>query len=264
MQNAAEIMNRKFYYASQAESIGTILQEMSERGLGSVPVLDLGGRPLGIATMAQVERCYDVEELTDRLAHPAVCVHQNTPAEIAARTLALHRADMLLLVDDHGVAVGCLTALDLLRVVLGFSCSRGEAGPSPDEGWETAELLELSAVHRAPEAPGMVLLSSGPDKDKRRIVWAEAADNMRERLDEMLRNPQENSRLEALLNVYPRTLRFQCLTVHDEAQRKQLAGSLSRAGDDATLGASQASTASVPAPPASLVVPKAVCVANVS
>jgi CBS domain-containing protein len=267
MTSAAEIMNRKFYYASQAESVGTILQEMTERGLGSVPVLDLEGRPLGIATMAQIERCYDVEELTNHLARPAACVHQSTPAEVAARMAAVHQADLLLLVDDHGLAVGCLTALDLLRAVLGLHGSRTQTNGSPEEGWDAAELLELSAVHRAPEAPGIVLLCSGLDKDERRIVWAEAAENMRERLDEMLRNPQANPQLETLLNVYPRTLRFQCLTVHDETQRKQLASSLGKAGEsgDAAGGAPQhAPSASVSASQPSIAVPAAGSAATVS
>ena len=228
MKTAAEIMNRSFYAIAPNDAIASVLHEMGERGLGSVPVLDLAGRPRGVATLGEIERCHDGEELTERLTCPAVAMPQGTPADVAARTLGLHQASSLLLVDDQGVVVGSLTALDLLRYVLGLNGIRSEAVRCGDEGWERADFLELGAAHRAPEAPGIILLSSGLDKDARRVVWAEATSNMRERLDEMLRMPQDDLRLESLLDAFPRSLRFQCVTVFDEQQRKQMAQSFER------------------------------------
>jgi CBS domain-containing protein len=255
MKTAAEIMNRNFYHASQTDSIGAILREMSERGLGSVPVLDLSGRPLGSATMAHIERCYDVEELTERLQLPALCVNQQMPVEVAARTLGLHAADSLLLVDDNGVAVGALTALELLRVMLRIDAVQTESRRRLDEGWDAAELLELGAVHRASEAPGVILLASALEAGNPRILWAEGVENMRARLDEMLRTPQQDPRLESLLAVYPRTLRFQCLTVHDEAQRNELAFSLKWPSPSESGDPDQRAPGAIC--PVSLVVPKA-------
>jgi len=69
------------------------------------------------------------------------------------------------------------------------------------------------------------------------VVWAEATPNMRERLDQMLRSPQDDPRLEAMLDVYPRTLRFRCLTIYDAEQRQSLASALCTVsdGDEPTL-----------------------------
>lgn len=226
MRTAAEIMDRNFHFASPTDVIGSLLHEMGNRGVGTVVVLDLGGRPVGVATTAQLEGCSDMEELTERLTRPALCMDQHTPIDIAARTLALHHADALLLVNERGVAVGALTPQELLRAVLGLD---GPALPVPRERdvcWENADLLELGAAHRAPEAPGIILLSPGLDQSARRIVWAEATPNMRERLDQMLCKPQDDARLEAMLDVYPRTLRFRCLTVFDAEQRQSLADAL--------------------------------------
>ena len=103
MKTAAEIMDRSFFYASPSDSIGVVLHQMAERGLGSVPVLDLEGRPLGVATTAEIEGCYDMEELIDRLRRCAVCMDENTPIDIAARTLALHSSSSLVLVNAAGV-----------------------------------------------------------------------------------------------------------------------------------------------------------------
>lgn len=227
MKSAAEIMNRNFYFASPTDSIGALIQEMGARGCGTVPVLDLAGRPLGVATAAEIERRYDMEGLAETLTHPALCMDQHTPVDVAARTLALHQADCLLLLNEHGVAVGALSSHDLLRAVLGLDGTqlKHEAGER-DERWEDAEVLEIGAAHRSPEAPGIILLSPGVDASSRRIVWAEATANMRERLDHMLRSPQSDPRLEAMLDVYPRTLRFRCLTVYDTEQRESLASAL--------------------------------------
>jgi CBS domain-containing protein len=228
MKTTAEIMNRSFFHVAPTDTIAPVLHQMAERGLGSAPVLDLAGHPLGAATAREIESFYDVEELTEHLKRPVVCMHQNTPIDVAARTLALHQSDTLVLVNDHGIAVGAATALDLLRATLGLNGSHGLGHPQDRAtSWDDAEYLELGAAHRAPEAPGIILLSPGLDPNSRRIVWAEAASNMRERLDQMLRNPQENSRLEAMLDAYPRTLRFRCLTEFDSERRERLAEALS-------------------------------------
>jgi CBS domain-containing protein len=232
MKCAAEIMNRNFHFASPTDNIGTLIREMGARGVGTVAVLDLAGKPVGMATAAEVERCYDMEGLAETLTRPALCMDQNTPVDVAARTLALHQTDSLLLVNEHGVVVGALSSHDLLRAVLGLNGTQlMREARDRDERWEDAELLELGAAHRAPEAPGIILLSPGVDATSRRIVWAEATENMRERLDHMLRNPQSDARLEAMLDVYPRTLRFRCLTVYDVEQRESLASALCNVAD---------------------------------
>jgi CBS domain-containing protein len=227
MKIAAEVMNRSFFYATPSDTIGVLLHEMAERGLGSVPVLDATGRPLGVATTGEIECCYDLEELIERLKSGAVCIDQNTPVDIAARRLVQHPSCCLLLVDGDGIAVGALSPLELLGAVLGCEPASGGAHPHEREAaWNCAELLELGAAHRTPEAPGVILLSPGLDASNKRRVWAEAAPNMRERLDQMLREPQDDESLEAILEAYPRSVRFRCLTIENEEQRAQLADAL--------------------------------------
>lgn len=227
MKTAADVMNQKFLYASPGDNICVLLQEMAERGLGCVPVLDLAGHPLGVATTAEIERCYDIQELVDRLERPAVCLDQDTPLELAARKLARNPSCCLILVDAKGQAVGALSPLDLLGAVLGCDGSADDVQlHERDAAWDSAEILELGAAHRAPPRPGIILLSPGHATGHQRRVWAEPAANMRERLDQMLREPQDEAELESMLEVYPRTVRFRCLTVQDEAQREQLADAL--------------------------------------
>ena len=112
MKTAADVMNRTFFHASPSDTIGVLLHEMAERGLGCVPVLDATGRPLGVATTGEIEPCYDIDELIEHLARPAICVDQNTPIDIAARELAQHPSCALILVDGGGIAVGAGLAFD--------------------------------------------------------------------------------------------------------------------------------------------------------
>lgn len=227
MTTAAEFMKKAFFHASPDDSVAVLLQEMAERGMGCVPVLDRARRPIGVATAGEIARHYDMNGLIERLDRPAVCLDQNTPIEVAARALVRQPSCCVILVDGAGGAVGALSPLELLAAVLG--CESGSEAATRHEreaAWASSDLLELGAAHRAPDGPGIILLSPGLDERERRVVWAEPATNMRERLDQMLREPQEEEGLESMLDVYPRTVRFRCLTIQDKAQRERLADAM--------------------------------------
>ena len=227
-KTVADIMHPEFFHASQSDSIGQLLHDMAELGIGLAPVLDLAGHPLGMATVREIDGCRRVEELCTHLKRPAVTVHQDTTIESAARTLAAHEADTLVLVDDQGVAVGALRALDLLRALLGLVSGgpEQEHRASSRVGWSRGALLDLDSVHRVPQAPGIILLDPGGGGTHPHIVWVEAADNIRERLDEMLRKPQAEPVLEELLGAYPRSVIFHVLVVSDPERRARMLRSL--------------------------------------
>jgi len=228
--SVSEVMDPDFYYASQIDSIGHVLHDMSALGLGSAPVLDLDGHPLGMALLSEVDGCRRVEELTEHLQHPVLSVHQNTDIEVAARKLAEHGGDWLILVNDQGVAVGALRAYELQQAVLGLRVghthTQAQGTPRHSGTWSRGALLDLESLRHVPAAPGIILLDPGSPDGKPNIVWVEAALNIRERLDEMLRMPQTEPALEALLDVYPRQLTFRALVVTNPDRRARLLRSL--------------------------------------
>jgi hypothetical protein len=227
---ASEMMDREFFYASQADSILGLLHEMERRGLGTVPVLDPAGRPVAMASAREVEGCHNVEELLGRVCQSVVSIGQQATLEEAAWALAERNADTLLLVDERGVAVGALRALDLLRATLG--CDRVLENPATQgkPHWVRAKAahLDLDALRHTAATPGVLMLYGTNDPACCRPLWVEATENLRERLDEMLRLPQHDSKLESLLAVYPRTLRFRALVVRDPERRERFARSVSR------------------------------------
>jgi len=145
-KTVAEIMDRHFVYASQADSIPGLLRRMAGACIASVPVLDLAGRPVGKATVCDIETCHHVEDITAGRIGALVSVSQNTSVDAAARTLAQGNADSLVVVDEQGIAVGLVNAAELLRAVLGFACSQRDDVPLSRRGgrWNDG-LLELDA-----------------------------------------------------------------------------------------------------------------------
>jgi CBS domain-containing protein len=224
----SEIMDPEFFHASQADSIAQVLHEMAELGLGSAPVLDLDGHPLGMATLREIDACRRVEDLIEHPKHPLPTVHQNTEIGAAARTLAEHDADCLILVNDDGAAVGALRSHDLLRAVLGLRLGHAHGGAPPRHTgtWSRGALLNLDSLKHVPSAPGLIMLEPW-SAGKPTIAWVEATLNLRDRLDEMLRMPQAEPVLERLLDEYPRRLAFRALVVTDEDRRMRLLRALS-------------------------------------
>jgi len=223
----SEIMDPDFFSACQTDSIGKLLHDMAELGLGSAPVLDLQGHPLGMATLRDIDGCRRLDELPEHIRQPAISVHQSTGIEEAARALVSQNADCLILVDDRGVAVGALRSLDLLRAVLGQQLKHaGTKDPAAHDAWSRGALLDVDAAHHAPAAPGVILLGPGEPGEKVNFIWAEATPNIRERLDEMLRMPQAEPALEAELGQYPRRVTFRALVVSDPGRQARLVRAL--------------------------------------
>ena len=94
--------------------------------------------------------------------------------------------------------------------------------------WSDAQLLDIVAAHRAPQAPGILLLFPN-DKAKAPIFWAGVTPNIQERLDEMLRCPQDDLVLEDMLAPYPRDVSFRYLVIPSARRRARLLKSITSA-----------------------------------
>lgn len=103
-------------------SLGEALVEMSHKRLGLTAIVDADGRLQGIFTDGDLRRALDNPGLDVRTAKIADVMTRN-PKTIAADQLAVeaarlmetHQIGGLIVVDDHGRAVGALNIHDLLR-----------------------------------------------------------------------------------------------------------------------------------------------------
>ena len=227
MKTAAEIMDRNFFYASPSDNIGVLLHQMAERGLGSVPVLDLAGRPLGVATTGEIEGCYDVEELIERLRCSAVCMDESTPVDLAARTLALHPSSSLVLVNGTGIAIGACRRSSCsgpnsgstvirprCRTWIGTTTgtTRRSSSSAPLIAFPKRRASSCSARGSTP-APSASCGRSQPPTCA--SAWTRCCASPR-----MTLSSRRSSRHTLA------TIRFRCLTIYDAGQREKLASAL--------------------------------------
>jgi hypothetical protein len=145
----------------------------------------------------------------------------------AARLAVESGVHHLVVLDTDGRAAGFISALDLLRGLLGLPAAHPPTFPHYDEQtgltFTDDVPFELERLQLAPDGPGVFCLIEG-GRDRREVLsWAEASNNVRSRLYALLSPPEtEDTRLLQLLHHLP-SLRFRAASVPDSVQRAQLA-----------------------------------------
>jgi CBS domain-containing protein len=140
----------------------------------------------------------------------------------AGRRLAETGYHRLVVIDEQRRAVGVVSALDVVRALLG----RPVVHPTPfphydrdtDLTWTDDTDLELGKLDAAPAGPGLLALIYGGAFVPERIVWVESCDDVRARLKQMLTLPQEPG-LAAWLDRRP--LRYRAAAVADRRRRRR-------------------------------------------
>jgi CBS domain-containing protein len=163
-----DLMVRGVVTASTDEDLRTAVERMREHGCGALPVIDRGGKVLGIVTDRDV--CMALLRSGGTLAQARVSSAMSAPAHRcspsddvleAERALGLHQVRRLPVVDEAGTLVGLLSLDDIAAE------ARREANllaPSVTQGSVGRTLGEIARAHvvedptlrpspREPEAP---------------------------------------------------------------------------------------------------------------
>jgi CBS-domain-containing membrane protein len=110
MDTVADIMNPKLLYVSDEDRLTLVRRKILQFGVTAVPVLDAEHRPIGVVSLRD---CAGDEE--PKMSSPAKSVRAGATIAEGARALADANVHHLVVVDDHGVAVGMVSALDFVR-----------------------------------------------------------------------------------------------------------------------------------------------------
>ena len=110
METVADIMNPKLLYVRDEDRLTLVRRKILQFGVTAVPVLDEGHRPIGVVSLRD---CAGDEE--PRMSSPAKTVRVDATIAEGARALADANVHQLVVVDDHGIAVGMVSALDFVR-----------------------------------------------------------------------------------------------------------------------------------------------------
>jgi CBS domain-containing protein len=92
----------------------TAADALRARGLGSAPVVDGEGRPVGFVTEADLLRAAPSAKVADAMTRVALAVPEGAPLASAAALLARHGLERVAVVSGDGVVVGVLSALDVV------------------------------------------------------------------------------------------------------------------------------------------------------
>lgn len=189
-------MNREMVSARPSETAKDALHTLTTLGLSGCPVLDEEGKPVGMIALSDLLRIGSKDTLGQHMSTPVVTVNQNNTIEDAARLLGETGFHRLVVVDAEGGAVGMLSALDVVRGLVGMPAFRPSVFPHYDHTlgltWTNDTVLDLDRIEAAPDGPGILVLIDGGAGKPERMVWVESAQNVRKRLIDMLSAPAEN------------------------------------------------------------------------
>jgi CBS domain-containing protein len=225
-RTVAEVMNPELVSAREDTDPSSLRHLILAMGITSVPVLDEDHRPVGELSLRDL---VDPVDDPPNISRPVAVIQASASLEMAGEALAKTESHHLVVVDAAGKAIGMVSAVDLLRGLLGIPARRpapfphfdGELGVS----WTDYAVLGLENLDEAPEGPGVIVLVRGGRGLVEMPVWAEASLRVRTRLEELLSIPQDDT--PALAAMLARGgLRFRAASVPDATRRDRVVDAL--------------------------------------
>ncbi|HXX66852.1 MAG TPA: CBS domain-containing protein [Polyangiaceae bacterium] len=112
-----DFMNPKIVYLREGTRPEVARRFIVRFGITAVPVIGPDERPVGVVSLRDLVDCAATET---RMSEPARTVGVDEPIDKAARALAEADLHHLVVVDRAGRAVGMLSALDVIRGLVGL------------------------------------------------------------------------------------------------------------------------------------------------
>jgi CBS domain-containing protein len=193
-ETVREIMNPELFAVHPDDSVRAALDGMLSLNVTAAPVVDSEWHALGIISIRDLVDVPRNASVGPLMSTPIAQVRPETTVGDAALRLGDSRFRHLLVVNEHGVAVGMVSAADLVRALVGLPARRPAAFPhfDLDTGltWTDDTTLELDNVlNVAPDGPGTFMLVHGGALTPERVIWVEQCSDVRGRLLELLADP---------------------------------------------------------------------------
>jgi len=224
MSLVRNVMNPELFHLRPSDSAEDALNGLLAFGVTGAPVLDGAGRPVGMVSLRELARRRAGETVSEIMASPALTLGQEATVAEGARILAESGHHRVVVVEENGRAVGNVSALDLLRALLGLEATHPAAFPHFDPAtgltWSDPAPLETAAIETAPDGPGVFALLWEDAAGRQHVVWAETAHNLYTRLADLLATPQTDRPV--LASWMSRGgLRFRAARVDDAAKGRE-------------------------------------------
>ena len=219
-----EIMNKELFAVRPADLAEDVIGLISAMGITGAAVIDADGRPVGQVSLRDLLRAEGRRPVAELMVSPAGTILSTETIENAARHLAEKNRHRLVVVDEEGRAVGMVSALDVIRGMVGMPAVHPPSFPHFDAAtglrWTDDTPVELTRVEIAPNGPGLLVLVYGGAGMRERVVWAESCENVRTRLYQILEAPGAEQRLLSRA-LRLGQLRFRAAAAPDAAARER-------------------------------------------
>lgn len=229
-----EVMNRELFSVRPDDSSDEVLGYLLSLGLSAAPVLDPYGKPVGFISLRDILSRHQ-PVVRDCMSSPPISIRTHHTVDDVARSLAERNLHHAAVVDDDDHAVGVVSVLDVVKALVGAPVSHPPAFPHYDREtglvWSDDTVLRLESADTAPDGPGVLALVVGGAGRREIVAWAEACENVRTRVYELLSAPQDDKPVLAGI-LREKDVRFRTASVPDYKKRnealKQLIGEMGR------------------------------------
>ncbi|MGE0320832.1 MAG: HPP family protein [Polyangiaceae bacterium] len=223
-KTVGEIMNGELFSLHPEDRTAEALTYFTALGISGAPVVDEAGHPLGIVSYPDLV-AKSASTVADCMSVPVLSITPKMNISDAARQMAEARVHRLVVCDEEEHVIGMVSAWDLMRALVGMPPAHPAAFPHLDRetGLSFNDALPLDEKHidAAPSAAGVFTLSVGGVGQEETALWAEAVNNVRSRLYELMSIPQTDRRLARLLDTHHQALRFQAVGVPEADERQR-------------------------------------------
>jgi CBS domain-containing membrane protein len=220
-----EIMNSELFTLRPDEPAELALEFILLLGITGAPVTDARRTVVGHASMRDLLASQKGPTVADRMTTKPHVVRLGTTLDEAGRRMAEAHVHRLIVVDEQSHSVGIVSALDVVAALLGMPVVHPPTFPHFDRAlgitWTNEAQLTRTLVPTAPDCPGVFVLIAGAPFERDRVVWSEAARNVRTRLFELLSAPQADQQLARLL-AHPERLRFRAAAIVGQKERGRI------------------------------------------
>lgn len=218
-----EVMNSEVLTFTPDTRADAALRDILAFGITAAPVTDSEGRPIGVTSLRDLVNVEGHRPVAEVMSRPVVAIETDVSLQDASEQLASANLRHLVVVDrDHKVR-GMISALDLLRGILGLPTPHPNAfphyDPELDTTWTDDRPLHKEHMAEAPEKPGIVVLVRSRPGLTDTVVWVEAPRNVKQRLNEMLTTRQHTQPILARVLEGP-SLRFRYAIVGEMDRRR--------------------------------------------
>lgn len=215
-----EIMNHELFSLRPTDRCGDALSFLRTLGVHAAPIVDDDGRPMGMLSIWDLVGESGDASVAERMTRAPASVREDETVEAAAKRIGELSYHHLVVVDGDGKATGFLSAIDVIRCLMGQATRHPSTFPHFDAAtglvWTDDGELTRESIGAAPDAAGVYILIRTQPGVADTIVWADTSSNVRESLLGLLDSPGPLTR-----EFEGARIRFRAAAAPDPEERKR-------------------------------------------